>query len=277
MPNANAPGTTGGSRTEDSTPSGDSTSPSVSVEKPTTSAVEYIIEAVEANGGVAEIPVFDSDAESVGELAEADLDDPWDSILSGMANSVDSISLESIFGVDLSGQEVEYVGTPPLLNEKNKSEFSDLDEETQDRYPDDEKYSYGDPENGLKSYITAPDWLDVETEGRIKKSVVSDATEVLNAYHYPEIYDRFHNGSDVRLVVGVGRKSNHVDENGDVDEFSKRRHVSFSTERGSSSLKRVVNQAERQGMIDEDDKEAWQDGELDGEDIAELIRQNREE
>lgn len=256
---------------------GGSSTPSVTVERPPESVLEFLMAAVRAGDGVAEYPVLASNAAQVADLIEATDNEDVIRLLDSLeGDGVETVSLEDFFGADLEGEGVEFVGTPPLLNEKDRGEFSDLDDEIQDRYQDEDIYSYGDPDNGLKAYIVEPEWLDIVREDRIDDAIINNVNYALNGHWYPEVREATEGDEPTRFKVQIGRNHNHTDEDGNVDEMAKRRHVAFTFEQSETTDQRVLSAAHNVGNISEEDVEAYQDGELDLDDIADLIRENRD-
>jgi len=269
-------GATGKARTQTSG-SGRSSGPDVSDYIPSENVVKFLTAAVKAGNGVAEFQVLGSNAARVSDLIEGTDNDAVRDILEGLQDDgVETVSLEGLFDVELEANGYEFIGTPPLLNETDREEFSQLDDETKAMYNDDDIYPYGDEDNGLKAYITKPEWLEVEAEGRINEPIINIVNMAMNGYYLPEIMAEFNGDEPVRLKASIGRNHNNKDENGNVDELSKRRHVAFSVERTSKTLDRIVSAAKNVGTIGDDDVENLKDGKITLEDIRDKVEANRE-
>lgn len=277
--NGNPFGSTGKAREKTSSGTSQSSGTTITVEKPPWEVVNFLLNAVDFGNGVAEFPVWASNATDFETLIEGVEDDEVVSILEEVAEYAETASLEDLFSVELEDEGIEFIGTEPLLNETERGEFSDLSDEIKERYNEDDKYVYGDEDNGLKAYIVKPDWLEVVREGRIDDTVINHVNYVINGYWYPEIQD-FVDAEDVtRLKAQVGRNHNHQDEDGNTDEFSKRRHVAFSFEQTATTSDRIVSSAGPKngvGTISEETVERYQEGEADLEDIAAEIEESRE-
>lgn len=255
-----------------------STGPTVTVQRPDINVVRFLMAAVRAGDGVAEYPVLAENAVHVSDLLEAAEDESVVELLEGLDQAeIETVSLEDFFGVDLSGKGIEYVGTPPLLNEGDEGEFSELSQDVKDLYQDEDIYSYGEEENGLKKYILDPEWLEAEREGLLDDTVINHVNYALNGYYYPEIRQEIGGEEPARFKVQIGRNHNHTDEDGNVDEFSKRRHVAFTFETSATTDKRIISAAKNVGTIDQEAVQAYEAGEVDLDDIAEIILENRDE
>lgn len=274
--NANPFGATGKARPK-SAGTGGSTGPSITLGQPSLSVVRFLDAAIHFGGGLAEFPVWSSNAQRVDDLAEATEDEEVLELLQGLQeDGIEVVSFEDFFSVDLEGEGVEFVGTPPLLKEKGDGEYSELDEETKGLYTDDDIYVYGEEENGLKAYILEPDWLDSHREGKIDGNVINMANYVLNGFYYDVIQNLSGQDTPSRMKVSIGRSYNHRDEEGDVDEFAKRRHVSFTYETSESTDQRIISAAKFVGALSEDDIEGLESGELDLDDVADRVAEHRD-
>ena len=261
MSGQNALGGFGG-KEQKSGSSGGSSGPSISLETPHEAVVDFILYGVEAGNGFYEWHVFDEDATEVSAILEGEVPDDLRDILERFPEDVTHLSFESFFQVDLAGEGIEYVGTVPLLNEGDKDEWSELDDDVKEQYSDELIYKYGEEENGLKSYIPKPDWIDVVENDKVDDSVIYEASTILNGLFYPAIWNELYTGEPVKLGVGIGRNQKHEDEDGEVDEFEKRRAVAFAKQTGKSSGSSVVTAMENMGTIDEQTATAFEDGEM---------------
>lgn len=276
--NGSAYGATGIAPEETTGGRGGRSGPTIQVDPPQPEVVSFLLNAVQAGNGVAEFAVWASNAPKFSDLAEAAENEEVISVLEDVSEFAETASLEDLLGVGLEAEGIEFIGTEPLLNEGDKGQFSDLDAEIKERYNDDDIYSYGDEENGLKKYIVKPDWLDIVREDRIDDTVINHSNIVLNGHYYPEIREFVNSDEATRLKASVGRNHNHQDNDGNVDHFSKRRHVAFSFESSGSTADRIVSAAgptNGVGHLDEEDVERYQNGDIDLDDVADLIEENR--
>jgi len=262
MSGQNPFGASGGAKQKSSS-SSSSSGPSISLATPPREVAKFIVMGVDNLGGLAEWPVFDEDAQEVATMLEADLPEDVRELLEAFPEDTTHLSFESFFQVDLAGEGVEYVGTPPLLNEGDKDEWSDLPEDVKDKYEDGDIYKYGDPDNDLKSYIPKPGWVELVREDKVEDSIIYEASTILNGVYAPLIRDYLYTGEPVKLGVGIGRDHNHQGDDGEADEFGKRQNVAFAKQTGKSSAGSVVTAMENMGTISEDTASDFEDGALD--------------
>ena len=277
MSGVNPFGASGGARTDKSGSGSGSSTPTISLDKPDVSVARYIIAAIRGNGGLAEFPVFREDAVSFAELLEAEIPDDVRDMIEDLPDSVETASFEDFFGVDLSDNGVKYVGTPPLLNEGDKSEYSDLSDEEKEAYTDADIYTYGDESNGLKKYVVKPDWVEIDRSGELDDDVIYEASTIMNGYFYPEFVDMIEDVDGARISVGQGRGHNHKDEDGNTDEFSKRRHVAFAVENGKASLDKVLSALHNVGFVKDEEYDNYPDEDLTTERLVEIAEDSRDE
>ena len=257
-------GTTGGAKDKSSSGSSSSSGPSLSLEKPPRAVAEFIVYVMrQENQPITEFPAFDEDAKEVAPLREADLGDELNDIVSRIPESVEYQSFESFFSANFDEAEVDYVGTPVLLNEREKGEWSDLPDEVKEQYEDGDLYKYGDPDNDMKKYVPAPDWVEVVREGRIEDSLIYEAATQLNGHYFKMLWDAFYNGEPIKWSVGIGKNHNHQTEDGEPDEKAKRKNVSFAAGGGASAFDSAVTAMGNVGTLDEDVVDDFEDGAID--------------
>jgi len=274
MNGTNAFGATGESKQRTTGGSGGRETRDTRVSVPDESTVEYILAAVEAGQGLAEFPLHREEAVSVEELAEETENETAEELLEDLPESVETLSFEDFFGLDLEEDGYEYIGTEPKLNEADKGEWSDLSEEEKEKYQDEDIYKHGDPDKGKKSYMTAPDWVEIVRDNRIDGESVYEASTILNGHFYPLVYSHLSEGEKgglARLAVGVGKSYNND------DEFGKRKNVSFSIQEGKSTKERVlkaIRNAQPCGDYTNELVETYLGGEFDNDQFVQELEDN---
>lgn len=244
------------------------------VSVPDQSVVEWILEAVQAGDGLVEFPLHREDAVNVSELAEDTENDRVQELLDELPDSVETLSFEDFFGLDLEADGYEYIGTEPKLNETDKNEFTNLSDEKKEVYQDEDIYKHGKPDKGKKAYMTAPDWVEIVRNNDIDGESVYRASTVLNGHFYPLIYEYLSEDEKAglaRLSVGVGKSYNNE------DEFAKRKSVSFSIQEGKSTAKRVFNALEQEVGLDSEVRGDWNDGQIDSDDVVDVVKETTSE
>lgn len=277
MTDANAPGTTGGGK--ENRLSDTQRSPSGSrIKNLSQAAVDYLLESIRANNGVAEIPVRGSDGASVGELAAEDYGEPWNGIFERLVEDCDTISFEDFFGADLEENGIEYLGTPPLIQTRDRGDGKDdiespkglveeidgFEQADLEAYSSDSLYPHGDPSKGLKKYVPHPDWAEDVDNGKFASNLQNKANQSTTArwFGYVDGVVDSPSGERTRLVARKGRRQNNETEEGRLSS------VAFMLETTESVPDRVVSAFFHEGKIDQETREKYDSGQLD---LAEVL------
>lgn len=265
-----------GGQSSKSTGSGGSRSgPSIDMSVPNNQVIDSIIRIMSVSNGVMEVPLRNDNAWTVEESLESVENEDVIRALEDMSEDVTYLSAEDIMSIDFDGSEIEYVGTPTLIKINHVSEVEDLvgteeevadgehdavlTEEDFERYQNDDLFSHGNKENGLKKYIPHPDMLEILHEGNYKKNLISDMNQLLTS-QTSQYVNETHGGEEpVRLVVKKGRPYNSETEQ------ERLTNVAFTLEEGGAVAKRIVNSLN----LSDETVDAWDNGELTLEDVWE--------
>ena len=192
---------------------------------------QMIVDAVESEGGLIEIPAFAADA--------PDFPEEYSEYYGDI--EAETLSIEDIFGYDWSGYD--YIGTPPVVASEK------LTEEQKEQLTDEQLLKSDGDE---KKYVIKPEFAEQLQDASVLKGGTTPISKAINGRFAEMVTDTF--GDDCKVSVGKGKKRNH---NNNPVEAQK--YVAFwVSDSDTAPLKREKARMEA-GEIEESAFEEWKE------------------
>lgn len=216
----------------DSDVSSDATDPSgPSIPDIHEDVAQMIVDAIESEGGLIEIPAFAADA--------PDFPEEYAEYYEGI--EAETLSVEDLFGNDWS--QYDYIGTPPVVASEK------LTDEQKETLTDDQLLKNDGDE---KKYVIKPEFAEQLQDADILKGGTTPISKSINGRFSALVTDAF--GEDSKVSVGKGKKRNH---NNNPVEAQK--YVAFwVSDSETAALKRQKARMEA-GEIEESAFEEWKE------------------
>lgn len=164
---------------------------------PVDGAVDLILDALESKGKLVEFAAFAADAPDL----KQDYVDYY-----GIPESVDTLSIEELFGIDMDGYDL--VGTKPLTASEN------LSDDELEQLEDGEKFK---KDGDLKKYVVKPEYADQLRGLKSHDGITKVVFRAINGRFGDTIDEKF--GEGFAIKVGKGKSRLHGDDDVEAMKF----------------------------------------------------------